>query len=175
MLDRLTAYRPRATRDHIRGRIAADKARAAGAKALDCAFAAIEAQFGIAGSINSDKRRAEALIRRSFGHPETRARFHYYAAQIADPGLTLDQACDFLRAERTNDPRHSHRLAHMIRSELHIILRWLRAKRMHRDFADMVDAMRAIAPAPARSAAVLADGALVVIERGEQPALAAAE
>lgn len=134
---------PRTERMHALGQAAAARVHASGGCAMDAACAAIETSFGPASIINSHKRRVERLIRLSFGHPEVRARFRYYIDQFTASGVDLDAACALLRDEcRASHPRERGvRLPSMVRAELHLILRWLRAKRMHRDFADMIEGL----------------------------------
>lgn len=136
-------YRPRQNRDEIRGRAAFAVARAGGKSALDAMLAAMDAQFGAASTINSDKIRVERIIQKSFGHPEVRARYRGYVARIAEFGFNLDQACAYMRAEcAERRPFERIRLPSMVRAELLLILRWMRRKRMHVSFAETVDAMR---------------------------------
>jgi len=136
-------FRPRYSRDEIRGNAAFAAARASGLSALDAALAAIEAQFGTASVINGDKLRVQRWLEKSFGHQEVRARFAYHIERIAALGLSLDQACALLRAECAERRIERIRLPSMVRNELHLILRLMRFKKMHKAFGEMVAAMRA--------------------------------
>lgn len=133
-------YRPRVDRDQARGRLVFAKAQASGKSALDAAMIAIEATFGAASVINRHKRDVERWIRLSYGHPEVRARFAHFIRLFAVRGVDLDEACAMLAAEC--HARHKLPLARMVRAELHLILRWMRAKRMHRDFVETLWAVQ---------------------------------
>lgn len=100
--------------------------------ALQAALAAIAREFRHSHA----NHMARQWIAKSYGHPDTRARFYFFTQEFVARGLSLDEACEFVRGVCAL-PRAS-----TISKELHLILRWLRAKHMHRDFADMVAAIR---------------------------------
>lgn len=131
-------FRPRATRDALRGAAAFDRARAAGMKVLDAAQADIETRFGPAYQINRLKGRAERCIKMSYGHPAIRARFFTHSRLIIKDGLTLDQACALVAV----CAKGKRALRYGFEAELALILRWLRFKRMHAAFAETVAAAR---------------------------------
>jgi hypothetical protein len=122
--------------------LAAEQCGSTGGSAMDQAMAAIDATFNEAGIVNSHKLRVERYIRLSFAHPETRARYAGHIRRFAEGNVSLDQACRILRMERMSPRRESIALPRMVRAELHLILRWLRAKRMHRGFAETIVALR---------------------------------
>lgn len=132
----LHTFRPRADRDMARGNAVAARLRAQGVPALQVALQACDAQFGPAYQINGLKRRAERIIRMSYGHPEVRVRFKFYTGLFVAAGHDLDQACTVMRRASKSDKSG-------FGAELHLILRWLRFKNMHRDFAAMLNAERA--------------------------------
>lgn len=124
-------FRPRSDRDTARGDAAAARFRASGMPALAVALACVDVQFGPAYRINNFKRRVERIIRMTYGHPEIRARFFFFTSIIAHRGLSLDQACILLRTECRDFG---------FADEFYLTLRWLRFKRMHKAFAEMVAA-----------------------------------
>lgn len=140
------SFRPRAGRPEAVGLAAGRRARLAGGTALDVAYADCEARFGAAYQINSHKRRVEALIRKSFGSAEVRAYFQHFIELFITNAVSLDEACDFIRfaKDKCAAGRVSTRARSYItvRSELHLILRWLRAKGMHAEFAETVAGLR---------------------------------
>jgi len=138
------AYFPRETRDEARGRTAVAAARAQGIGALDAALKGIDAQFSPAGVFNKKKIDVERLIRKSFGHPEVRARFSGYIGRFVEGELTLDEACTLLKLDCSiKRPGEHIRLPSMVRGELHMILRLMRRKGMHAEFAETVAGLRA--------------------------------
>lgn len=132
------AFRPRQDRDHAR---AMHAGAAVAGSAMDRALAAIEAGFSNAGVINSHKLRVERFIRMSFGHPEPRARYRTFIDWFVRENMSLNEACTAVAEER--NAYHRLPLVRAIHAELYLILRWLRAKGMHAEFAETIAAMRA--------------------------------
>jgi hypothetical protein len=89
-LQSLVSSRPRAERDLNRGRLAAARAREAGASAMEAAMAQIDATFGEAAIVNSLKMRVERFIGMGTGHPAVHARFGARAAMLRH--YNIDQA-----------------------------------------------------------------------------------
>lgn len=96
---------------------------------------------------------ARQWIGKSFGHPETRARFASFTARFVEQGYDLELACRLLRIACAA-PR-----VPLITRELHLILRWMRARKMHVAFAETVAAMR---PVRVIAATSIVGGQLVV-------------
>lgn len=159
-----TTYRPRQLRDLDRGRALSQRLAAAGMGALDVAMAAIETTFGPPACINKEKLFAERIIRMSFGHAAVRARFSSFIEWFSDRGIGLDEACDLLRDECAGTAAGAGDFRTTTARELHLILRLLRAKRMHRDFADTLAAVKANRPARVVTATSIAGGELIVCE-----------
>lgn len=112
--------------------------------ALQVALECTAVVFGPAYHINNFKRTVERWIAKSYGSPEVRARFAHHAAFICENGLGLDDACEILRLDcQCERPFERIRLPGMVRKELFLILRWLRAQGMHQEFAETVAAERA--------------------------------
>jgi hypothetical protein len=141
-------HRQRRERDRERARRAAAAARAEGQSALDVALAEIAAAFDQAGAINGFKIRVEALMRRGPHHPAMRARFGARAALLR--GRDLDAA--IVTVERWwRDERKAfqiasalgggNRLALEVLSELRLILRVMRWKRMARQLPEIICAL----------------------------------
>lgn len=100
--------------------------------AMLAAFAAIAHEFRHSPA----NHMARQWIKKSFGHPETRARFAFYIDWIVTWGLDLDQACMMAPPAGSASP-----VGKMIRAEAHLILRWMRRAKMHAAFAETVAAM----------------------------------
>ncbi len=132
-----TAGRRRAQRDLERVRRAAAVAQARGASAVDQALAQLDAAFDEAATINAFKLRVERILGRGPEDPAMRARFAARAALLE--GYSLDAAIATVerwwREERKAFQIASAlgcatRLSLDILSELRLILRLLRFKRM---------------------------------------------
>lgn len=80
----MTAQAARKDRDLIRGQMAAAKARAAGASPMDCAFAALDAAFGMSAVHNRKKRQAERLIKFGPADHSVRAEYGSIARDLPD-------------------------------------------------------------------------------------------
>lgn len=127
---------PRPDRDLERGRRAAEKARAAGASAMEVALTAIDVTFDPRFREPNDlKRRVAVMIRHGFGHIETRNRYGNVAASLPDslPRALAEVRTRLhlyrlyvrdcrrkgLRAERRDNDRWR---------EAELLLRWIRAR-----------------------------------------------
>jgi hypothetical protein len=141
--------RPRHQRDLERARRAAAAARDQGKPAIDVAVAQINAAFDEASAINAFKLRVERLLRLGPQHPAVRARFGRRAELLR--GRHLDAAIVLLerwwRAERkafqiARAFGRGSRLSLDVLSELRLILRLMRWKRMQAEFPAIVDALR---------------------------------
>ncbi len=137
----------REAREFERIRMAASAARAATGSALDAALAQIGAAFDETAAVSDLKLRVERTLRRGPQHPAVRARFGARAALLC--GLSLDAAT--ARAERWwRDERkafqiasalgYGNRLSLEALRELRLILRWMRYKRLHAEFATVATA-----------------------------------
>jgi hypothetical protein len=151
------SHRPRHQRDLERARRAAAAARDQGKPALDVAVAQINAAFDEASAINAFKLCVERLLRLDPQHPAARARFGRRAELLR--GRNLDAAIVLVerwwRAERkafqiARAFGRGSRLSLDVLSELRLILRLLRWKRMQAEFPAIVDAL---CDEPARLAA----------------------
>lgn len=138
----------REQRETERIRRAARAARGETKSAMSAALAQIGAAFDEAAAINSFKIRVERLMRLSPAHPAMRARFGARAAML--PGRDLDAAIMLVercwRAERKAFAIASAlgcatRLSLEVLSELRLILRWMRFKRMQAEYGDAVAAL----------------------------------
>lgn len=138
---------PRAQRDYMRGKLAADAVKAAGGDVTAQWKRHLAVTFDRASIHNARKMRVERYIRLGAGHPECRARFGRDAAMLHGHGLRLRAACiaidtahkialaQFRQASRLGT-RVSSR--HVALGELALILRWLRRQHMHGDFAHLL-------------------------------------
>jgi hypothetical protein len=140
--------RPRHQRDLERARRAAAVARDQGKPAIDIAVAQINAAFDEASAINAFKLRVEHWLRLCPQHPAARARFGRRAELLR--GRNLDTAIVLVerwwRAERkafqiARAFGRGSRLSLDVLSELRLILRLLRWKRMHVEFPAIVGAL----------------------------------
>jgi hypothetical protein len=129
------SFIPRALRTERRNEAFSRAYRAAGHTAMETALAAIPVVFGPAYLINELKLRAEKLIAMSYGHAGVRARFRFFTSIIVDRGLDLDQSIALVRTKCRDFG---------FADELHLILRWMRARGMHQAFAEMVAAERSV-------------------------------
>lgn len=109
---------------------------------MAAALAQIGAAFDEAAIVNGFKIRVERLIRLGPDHPAVRARFEARAAMLR--GRDLDAAIvavecwwrDALRAFAIASAfGRGSRLPLEVLSELRLLLRWLRFKRLHADYA----------------------------------------
>jgi len=141
-------HRPRRQRDLERARNAAAAAQAQGKPAIDVAVAQIGTAFDAAAIVNAFKLRVERWLRLGPQHPASRARFAARAALLKH--RSLDAA--IVLAERWwRDERKAfqiasafgrgNRLSLEILSELRLILRLLRRKRMGAQFPAIVAAV----------------------------------
>jgi hypothetical protein len=139
-------YRPRAARD--RDRMAAAAVRATGGSAMGAALAQISAAFGEAAAVNDFKLRVERFIRLDPQHTAVRARFGARAAMLSDH--TLDAAVAAVecwwREERkafqlASALGYGNGLSLDVLRELRLILRLMRFKHMHAQFAAIVAAV----------------------------------
>lgn len=152
------AARPRTERDRERARHAAEAARVAtsgGARpALAAALAAIEAAFSQAAVVNDLKIAVERHIRRGPGHAAVRARLAARAALLHGRGL--DAAIVTVERWRRDEQRafaiasafgRGSCLPLQVLDELRLLLRWLRFKRLHADYATALTVLCGNAPA----------------------------
>jgi hypothetical protein len=151
------APRPRAERDRERARGAAAARtitnRGSERSALAAALAAIEAAFDQAAVVNDLKVRVERHIRRGPAHAAVRARFAARAALLH--GSNLDSAIAAIVRWRRDEQRafaiasafgRGSRLPLAVLDELHLLLRWLRFKRLHAHYATARAVLRDDAP-----------------------------
>jgi hypothetical protein len=135
------ADRPRRERDRERARRAAEAARSGPRPALAAALAQIGAAFDEAAVINSFKIKVERIIRLGPDYPAVRARFEARAAMLR--GRNLDAAI-FTVERWWRDERRAFaiasafgrgsRLSLEILSELRLVLRWMRFKRLDAEY-----------------------------------------
>jgi hypothetical protein len=142
------AYRPRELRDRERMQRAAAVARTGPRPAMASALAQIGAAFDETAAINDFKIRVERIIRRGPDHPAVRARF---AARIGllrgrDLEVAVMTVGHWWRDERkafqiASAFGRGSRLSLDILSELRLILRWMRRKRMRAQYDAIVAAV----------------------------------
>jgi hypothetical protein len=139
------AHTPRRERDVRRARSVAEPARGERMPAMAAALAQIGAAFDEAATINAFKMRIDRLIRLGPDHPFVRARFGTRAAMVS--GRNLDSAIiaveHWWRDERkafqiASAFGRATRLSLEILSELRLILRLLRFKRMDVEYGAIV-------------------------------------
>ena len=139
---------PRQERDRERLRRVASAIAAARGSALDSALAEIGAAFGEAAVVNDFKIRVERFLRLGPRHPAVRARFGARAVLLS--GRSLDAAT--ATVERWwRDERKAFQVASAlgcatrlpldVLSELRLILRLLRMKRMTVEYAEAIEAL----------------------------------
>jgi hypothetical protein len=142
------AYRPRRERDRMRARRATEAARSSGEPAMAAALAQIGAAFDEAAVINEFKIKVERLIRLGPDHPAVRARFESRVTMLR--GRSIDAAivtverwwCDEQRAFAIASAfGRGSRLSLEILDELHLLLRWVRFKRLHAEYAAALAAL----------------------------------
>jgi hypothetical protein len=132
-----SGHRPRRQRDRERARRTAEAARIGPRPAMAAALAQIGAAFDEAAAINSFKIKVERIIRLGPDHSAVRARFEARAVMLRGRGL--DAA--IIIAERWwRDERRAFaiasafgrgsRLSLEVLSELRLVLRWMRFKRL---------------------------------------------
>ncbi len=137
-------YRPRAERERERSRAAG----AATGSAMDRALAQIGVAFDQAAAVNGLKLRVELTIRRGPQHAAVRARFGARSDRLS--GRSLNAAV--ITVERWwRDERkafqivsalgYGNRLSLEVLRELRVILRLMRFKRMHAQFAAVTAAL----------------------------------
>ena len=139
---------PRQRRDRQRLERVAAAIWAARGSALDAALAEIGASFGEAAVVNDFKIRVERYLHLGAEHPAVRARFGARAVLLS--GRNLDAAT--ITVERWwRDERKAFQVASAlgcavrlpldVLSELRLILRLMRLKRMEVDYAAAVTAL----------------------------------
>ena len=115
---------------------------------MAAALAQIGAAFDEAALINSFKIKVERLIRFGPDHPVVRARFEARAAMLRS--RCLDAAIVTVERWRRDEQRafaiasafgRGSRLSLEILSELRLLLRWLRFKRLHAEYATALAAL----------------------------------
>jgi len=136
------AHRPRAQRDLERARRTAEAARSGSRPALAAALAQIGAAFDEAAAINRFKIKIERLIRLGSDHPAVRARFEARAAMLhgRDLDIAIITVDRWWRDERrafaiASAFGRGSRLSLQVLDELRLLLRWMRFKRLHADYA----------------------------------------
>jgi len=141
-------YRPRQQRDLERAHRAGAAARSAGRPALETALIQIGAAFDDAAVINALKLRVERTLRLGPQHPAVRARYSSRAAMLGGRGL--DAAIVLVerswRVERKAFQiaaalGRGNRLSVDLLTELRLILRLMRRRRMGAQFAAIVAAL----------------------------------
>jgi hypothetical protein len=122
--------------DQERGRLAAERARAQGKSALECALARIDATFSVEMRFNLHKRRVRAIIQAGVDNPEA-LRYRRVAKQVR-PDIQIEAAVFIAercyrmeverreRIERTWGFCHEPRIRLMVLDELRLMLRWCR-------------------------------------------------
>jgi hypothetical protein len=145
------AYAPRSERDGRRMRRAVEALGGETAPAMDAALAQISTAFDEAAAINGFKMRVERLIRLGPDHPVVRARFGARAAMLA--GRSLDGAIAMVGRWWQDERKafqiasafgRATRLSLEILSELRLILRLLRFKRMEAEYDSVIAALRGL-------------------------------
>jgi hypothetical protein len=135
------AYAPRSERDGLRMRRAVEALGGETAPAMDAALAQIGIAFDQAAAINGFKMRVERLIRLGPDHPAVRARFGARASMLA--GRSLNGAIAMVERWWQDERKafqiasafgRATRLSLEILSELRLILRLLRFKRMEAEY-----------------------------------------
>jgi hypothetical protein len=139
---------PRQQRDRARLRRVASAIWAARGSALDAALTEIGAAFGEAAAVNDFKIRVERFLRLGAEHPAVRARFGARAALLHGRNL---EAATVTVERRWRDERKAFQVASAlgcatrlpldVLSELRLILRLMRFKRMEGEFHAIVAAL----------------------------------
>jgi hypothetical protein len=153
----VTTHAPRKLRDTLRIHRAAEAASAAGMPAMEAALAQIGAAFNEAAVVNAFKIKVERFIRLGPAHPAVRARFAARAAMLRGRNLA---AANILVGRWWRDERKAFQLASAfgcgnrlsleVLSELRLILRLMRCKRMDAEYSS---ALTALCDAPMARAA----------------------
>ncbi len=139
-------------------RVAATASASAGEanSVLTAALAHIGAAFDEAAAINAFKSRVERLLRQRPDHPAWRARFGARAAMLG--GRDLDAAIILIERSWRDERKafaiasalgRGTRLSLEVLSELRLILRLMRRKRMHAEYDAIVATLRGIVTAVA--------------------------
>ncbi len=140
--------RPRNRRDLERARRAAATARAQGATAMETALTQIGAAFDEAAMVNAFKLRVERLLRLGVHHPAVRARYGARAALL--PSHDLDAAIAAVERWWRNERKafqiasalgRGNALSLSVLSELRLILRLMRRKRMATELPIVIAAL----------------------------------
>jgi hypothetical protein len=149
---------PRKDRDLIRGLHAGNRVKAAGGTALAATLANIATSFDRAATINDHKTLVERILCAGYCNERVRARYCGRVDFIVRYRLDLDDACSWTQFAYANaryaferDAKFNCRpirLPMVVLDELRLILRWLRFKRLHADFTDMVRAIAAASAMP---------------------------
>ncbi len=139
---------PRSERDVQRMRRAAERADGERIPAMAVALAQIGTAFDDAATINAFKMRIDRLIRLGPDHPVVRARFGARAAMVS--GRNLDGAIIAVECWWRDERKafqiasafgRASRLSLEILSELRLVLRLLRFKRMDAEYAAIIAAL----------------------------------
>jgi hypothetical protein len=142
-------YRPRNQRDLERARRSADAARAQGRSAVDVALAQIGAAFDHVSAVNGFKLRVERFLRLGPHDNAVHARFGARAQLLS--GHSLDVAIALTerwwRSERkafqiASALGRGNRLSLDVLSELRLMLRIMRFKRMQAQFPQILMDLR---------------------------------
>jgi hypothetical protein len=142
-------YRPRNQRDLERARRSADTARAQGRSAVDVALAQIGAAFDHVSTVNGSKLRVERFLRLGPHDAAVRARFSTRAELLNGHGLDAAIALTerWWRDERkalqiAGALGRGNRLSLDVLSELRLVLRIMRFKRMQAQFPRVLMELR---------------------------------
>ncbi len=142
------AYTPRSARDGRRMRRAVETLGGDTAPAMDAALAQIGTAFDEAAAINGFKMRVERLIALGPDHPVVRARFGARASVLSS--RSLDGATAIVERWWRDERKafqiasafgQATRLSLEILSELRLILRLLRFKRMEAEYDSVIAAL----------------------------------
>jgi len=142
------SYRTRDQRDLERARRAGAAARQQSPSAMEAALAQIDAAFDEAAIVNAFKLRVERLLRLGPHHPAVRARFGSRAELLT--GRSLDAAIVLVERWRRDQQQafqiasalgRGSRLSLDVLSELRLILRLMRFKRMQTELSTIVAAL----------------------------------
>jgi hypothetical protein len=153
-----STHRPRAERDFERAHRAAIAARnqingGVARPALAAALAAIDAAFNRAAVVNDLKIAVERHIDRGPAHPAVHARFAARTALLR--GQALEAAIVTIERWRRDEQRvfaianafgRGSRLSLQVLNELRLLLRWLRFKHLHAEYADALTTLRGTTP-----------------------------
>jgi hypothetical protein len=138
----------RRQRDRDRIRRAGEAVQAHGGSALDIALAKIDTAFDRVATINAFKIRVELLLQTDFHHPALRARFGARAEMLAHRNLAA--SVQIVERWWRNEQKAfalasafggGNRLSLDVLRELRLIQRWMRRKRMEKEFLQAVDTL----------------------------------